>query len=254
MIKTNFLNFLLLIVTIKKISTSRENSYYILTDANFDTYINPDEKNTKWLIVFYVDKCNFCNQTIKILKDEIIPYYSKNKNIKFGTINCDKNLWSAIRFNLSYTPYVILIENNKYYQFKTFPGKEAFINFIDEEKTVEDSLNIPKKISMIQKGLKIFKGFASEITKTIQDYLDSNNYNFKWDIKYSMALIIGSTLIVIGLEILILFGVTNCLFGNKKNKGKNKKNKIKKEKEDKKENNNNKKENNKKDDEHTKKE
>ncbi len=236
----NFFLFIsLLILLLNQIGTSKIKNYYNLTDSNFDNLVITDNKKIKWLILFYVQNCKFCHQTIKILEKDIIPHYSKNSDIKFGLIDCDKNLWLAIRFNLSYTPYVILIENNKLYQFKTFPGKDSFINFIDEEKTIEDSLTIPTSLSKIQKGIKVFKGFSSEISKSIQDFLDKKGYKINWKNEYSMILIVVCTILFIVFEFILLVCITKCCCLNKTNESndKKKKNKKKKENEEKKDDN-----------------
>ena len=230
----NFILFiLLLIILLNQIGTSKITNYYNLTDSNFDSLVNTNNNKVKWLLLFYVQNCKFCHQTIKIIEKDIIPHYSKNSDIKFGLIDCDKNLWLAIRFNLSYTPYVVLIENNKLYQFKTFPGKDSFINFIDEEKTIEDSLTIPTSLSNIQKGIKIFKGFSSEISKSIQDFLEKKGYTINWKNQYSMILVVVCTILFIVLEFVLLVCLTKCCFSNKSNESndKKKKNKRKKDKE-----------------------
>ena len=228
-----FLFISLIIILLNQIETSKIKNYYNLTDSNFDNLVITNNKKIKWLILFYVHNCKFCDQTIKILEKDIITHYSKNSDIKFGLIDCDKNLWLAIRFNLSYTPYIILIENNRLYQFKTFPGKDSFINFIDEEKTVEDSLIIPTSLSKIQKGFKIFKGFSSEISKSIQDFLNKRGYKINWKNEYSMILVVVCTILFIVLEFVLLVCLTKCCFSNKSNESndKKKKNKRKKDKE-----------------------
>ena len=93
--------FLILILFIKC-----DISKYDLTDWTYDKEISYLNSQSKYLIVFHVLSCVFCQKTIQILENEVIPKYKNDKNINFGFINCDQNFWLTLRYNITQTPYI----------------------------------------------------------------------------------------------------------------------------------------------------
>ena len=136
------------------------------------------QSNYKLFIVFYLKKCQYCDIVLKTLKTQIIKNFEDEDEISFGTINLSNqnNVWLGLRFNVTRIPYIILIENNKIYKFqKTFEEKEV-IQFINEEKNIEDAFDIPKEITLFSK----LKAALNELSSKIERFLEMYGVNKKW--------------------------------------------------------------------------
>ena len=154
------------------------------------------ELNYKLFIVFYLKNCQYCNIVLKTLKTKIINNFEDEDEISFGTINLSNqyNVWLGLRFNVTRIPYIILIEKNKIYKFeKTFEEKEV-MEFINEEKNIEDAFDIPKEITLFSK----LKAALNELSSKIERVLEMYGVNKKW-----------SKIIA---YLTIIFGVTSFIY------------------------------------------
>ena len=177
--------FLILILFIKC-----DISKYDLTDWTYDKEISYLNSQSKYLIVFHVLSCVFCQKTIQILENEVIPKYKNDKNINFGFINCDQNFWLTLRYNITQTPYIFLIENKKLYKFNEIPSLETFSKFIEKEKDFEDGENIPDKMNLIEVIKIVGNGILDEITIYIQNFLNEWNLKIQWNKYYTGSLLV----------------------------------------------------------------
>lgn len=221
--------FLILILFIKC-----DISKYDLTDWTYDNEISKVNSHSKYLIVFHVLSCVFCQKTLQIIENEVIPKYKYDTNINFGFINCDQNFWLTLRYNITQTPYIFLIENKRIYTFNEIPSLETFSKFIEKEKDFEDGKNIPEKMSIIEVIKIIGNGILDEITIYIQNFLNEWNLKIQWNKYYTGSLLVILITTLFFLESMVLKVIGSLLCGKKEKK----KNQIKDE------NENNKKENN----------
>jgi hypothetical protein len=221
------ISFLLLILFIKC-----DISKYDLTDWTYDKEISYLNSQSKYLIVFHVLSCVFCQKTIQILENEVIPKYQYDKNINFGFINCDQNFWLTLRYNITQTPYIFLIENKRIYKFNEIPSLETFSKFIEKEKDFEDGENIPDKMNLIEVIKIVGNGILDEITIYIQNFLNEWNLKIQWNKYYTGSLLVILITTLFFLESMVLKVIGSLLCGkkdNKKNQDKNEKENNKKE-------------------------
>lgn len=219
--------FLILILFIKC-----DISKYDLTDWTYDKEISYLNSQSKYLIVFHVLSCVFCQKTIQILENEVIPKYKNDKNINFGFINCDQNFWLTLRYNITQTPYIFLIENKKLFKFNEIPSLETFSKFIEKEKDFEDGENIPDKMNLIEVIKIVGNGILDEITIYIQNFLNEWNLKIQWNKYYTGSLLVILITTLFFLESMVLKVIGSLLCGkkdNKKNQDKNEKENNKKE-------------------------
>ena len=148
--------------------------------------------NYKLFIVFYLQKCQYCDIVLKTLKTQIVKYFEDEDEISFGTINLSNqnNVWLGLRFNVTRIPYIILIENNKIYKFQNSFQEKEVIKFINEEKNIEDAFDIPKEITLFSK----LKTALNELSSKIERLLEMYGVNKKWSkiISY-LTIIFGVT-------------------------------------------------------------
>ena len=224
------ISFLLLILFIKC-----DISKYDLTDWTYDKEISYLNSQSKYLIVFHVLSCVFCQKTIQILENEVIPKYQYDKNINFGFINCDQNFWLTLRYNITQTPYIFLIENKRIYKFNEIPSFETFSKFIEKEKDFEDGEKIPEKMNIMEVIKIVGNGILDETTIYIQNFLKEWNFKIQWNKYYTGSLFVILITSLFFLESMVLKVITSLLCG--------KKDKKKNQNKDENENENNKKEN-----------
>ena len=138
---------LLLILIINPIYTY--DHWTNVTDETFNWETSYD--NIKWLLFFHKKDCNKCNEVYSLLNSVMKKYI--DKNVGFVLIDSIKCPWLVNRFNVSYLPKIILLENNNMYNFHSNYNEKNIINFIDKKKPFELSLPKPSgaKIKNIYK-------------------------------------------------------------------------------------------------------
>ena len=179
-------------------------SKYKLTNWIYDKSIKELKEDEKYLIVFHVLSCTFCFYTLQTLENKVIPKYKDNEKIKFGFINCDTNFWLTLRYNITHTPYIFLIENNKLYEFNDNPSFETLTKFIESEKYIEDEKKIPERMSVYNIIKTVLKGIIDEATLYIQEFLAYKNINIKWNNYYTVILIVFSLFSLFFLEMTVI--------------------------------------------------
>ena len=154
----------------------------ILEGQQLDSQIKlASQSNYKLFVIFYVNNCEYCKMALKTLKTQVIKNFEDEDEISFGSINLDeqKNIWFGIRFNVTRIPYVILIENKKMYLYhKNFEAKEV-IKFINEEKNIEDALDIPDEITFFTKFKAAMRELGGNIEKILEKFGVSKTYGLQ---------------------------------------------------------------------------
>ena len=151
--------------------------------------------NTKWLIVFQGNDCFLCQITLKIISDKVIAEYKDDNKTNFGVVNCDDNFFICLRFNITKITYVVLIEDEKIYQFKASINKEELINFINREKEKDDLFNITPIFLLVKLihtiGIKV--NYSLQILfKSLGIKENTNNY---------MILVVVALMVIIAMFI-----------------------------------------------------
>ena len=174
----SFFIFLIIIITILKISCINNNSniqvnytsYFInstirtLSNKNFDSIINFNN-SINYLVLFTVKRCPICNKIIRITEN-VENYYKNNPNLKFAKVDCFTNTWTAMRFNILKFPLYIYISKGKYSTF--IPDditEEKLINYIEsKDKIFKD---YPPDIGYFGVFMKIFYALTERIQKIL---------------------------------------------------------------------------------------
>ena len=174
-----FILFILILLFSFSLSTKK---IMILEGDQLDSQIKlASETNYKLFVLFYVNNCEYCNMALKILKTQVIKNFEDEDEISFGSINLDeqKNVWFGLRFNVTKIPYIILIENKKMYLYqKNFESKEV-IKFINEEKNIEDALDIPDEITFFTKFKAAMRELGGNIEKILEKFGVSKTYGLQ---------------------------------------------------------------------------
>ena len=157
-----------------KLTYSSTHSIIKLTDNSFDSKVTPNS-NKKWFIVFYVDTCSYCEQMLRVLEKDVIPNYDNDNSIGFGSVDCNKNIWLSLRFNITHVPYSILLDESKQYmyEFKAYSTAELINEFIESDKQEKDRIIIPKPYSYVQAIKTIIVELYFSFKETIEELLKS---------------------------------------------------------------------------------
>ena len=171
----------------------------ILEADQLDSQIKiASESNYKLFLLFYANNCQYCTMALKILKNQIVKNFEDEDEISFGSINLDeqKNIWLGLRFNVTRIPYVVLIENKKMYLFNYNFDEKTVINFINEEKNIEDALDIPEEMTFFWK----LKSAMDELNENIEKILEKFGVNKTFGMKLAYILIILAIILFLYLE------------------------------------------------------
>ena len=196
---------ILIIVIIFSLFVSIKTSKEIikLEEDQFDIQIKLSSKrNEKLFILFYIPKCLFCSHAIQTLKQNIIKNFSENDDISFAIVNLHnpKNIWLSLRFNIANVPYIILIDKFKMYEYKQSFEEKLVMDFIKEDKKLEEGLNIPQSPNFFDK----LKVTMNEINIRIGKKLGKLGVNQNWGNKVVYIIIIGGIIFFIFLECMFI--------------------------------------------------
>ena len=153
------------------------------------------ETKTKLFLIFFAKNCDYCGYSVRVLKELVVPHYENDNKISFGVINLDRssNFWIGLKFNITHIPYIILIEDKKMYLFKEQFEEKQVIDFINEEKNIEDALDIPEDVGLYK---KINFYMADVIQKT-------SNIFIKWGLSKFWSNAIAFILMILGFIYLV---------------------------------------------------
>jgi ABC-type bacteriocin/lantibiotic exporter with double-glycine peptidase domain len=154
-----------------------------------------------------------------------------NGKISFGVINLDRqsNFWIGYKFNITQIPYILLIEGGKMYQFKEQFDEMKVVQFIDEEKNIEDALDIPEDVGLSKK----ISFFMAGLIRQTSDLFVKFGFNNNMSNYLACALLFIFLVAMIYLEHKLINGIRNLIdyFKNwKKNEVKNNNEDIKDDK------------------------
>ena len=124
------------------------------------------QTESKLFLIFFARNCDYCGYSVRVLKERVIPHYDDDDQVSFGVVNLDRqsNFWIGLKFNITQIPFIILIENGKMYRFKKQFEESIVVQFIDEEKNLEDALDIPEDIGLYKKMNFFMAGIIQKIS------------------------------------------------------------------------------------------
>ena len=194
------------------------------------------ELNKKLFLVFFAKNCDYCGYSIRILKDRVITHYEDDDNILFGVINLDRqsNYWNGYKFNITQIPFFVLIEGGKMYRYIDVFEEMKVVEFINEEKNVEDALDIPEDVGIIKK----VNFFMASLIRNLSEFFGKFGFNNTWSNAFSCIVIILILVSFIYFEHKLLNSIRNGVNylrnwkKDKKDKEENKKEKNEKIKEE----------------------
>lgn len=176
------------------------------------------QSKSKLFLIFFARNCEYCGYSVRVLKERVVPHYEDDDQVSFGVVNLDRqsNFWIGLKFNITQIPFIILIEDGKMYRFKEQFEESIVVQFINEEKNVEDALDIPEDIGLYKK-INFF--MAGIIQKTNNIFIKFGFNNF-WSNIFSIILLAIFFIYLVYLEHKLLNWIRNivnfCLKRNKK--------------------------------------
>ena len=171
-----------------------------VTDETFNWETAYD--NVNWLLFFTHSNCKKCIPVYDLLNKTMKKY--SNKRIGFIYIDTVKCPWISNRFNVSYVPKIILLEENFMYIFHSFYNEKNIMNFIDKKKYSNSALIKPKgaKIKFIYKNYG--RLLLNKINISMQFFLDKLHLPLKWNKYYTFFFVIIFLIILIIIFIFII--------------------------------------------------
>ena len=172
-----------------------------VTDETFNWETSYD--NVNWLLFFTHPNCKKCTPVYDLLNKTMKNYF--NKRIGFVYIDTIKCPWISNRFNVTYVPKIILLEDNLMYIFHSNYNEKNIMNFINKKKPIGTALPKPKgaKLKFIYKTYG--RILLNKINVSMQFILDKLHIPLKWNKYFTIffAIIFFIILIIIFIFIMI---------------------------------------------------
>jgi hypothetical protein len=200
-----FLNYYILkrLITIIAIILPHIYSYdhwINVTDETFEWETSYDD--IKWLLFFDKNDCKNCKIVYNIINSILHKFI--DKKVGFILIDSLKCPWLVNRFNVSYLPKIILLENKLMYDYHSNYNEKNIINFINKKKQKEISSPIPSGAKIKNIYTKYGTILSHKINNSMQYYLDKFHIPLKWNKYYTITFVIILIMILIFLWIFIL--------------------------------------------------
>ena len=163
----------------------------------------------KLFLIFFAKNCDYCGYSVRVLKERIVQHYEEDNKISFGVINLDRqsNFWIGYKFNITQIPYILLIEGGKMYQFKEQFDEMKVVQFIDEEKNIEDALDIPEDVGLYKK----INFFMANVIQKTSDIFIKWGLSVFWSNVLSFILLILVFIYLVYLEHKLLNSVRKLI-------------------------------------------
>ena len=183
-----------------------ENRIYELNDTSIDNIIQ-EGKIYRWIILFYSNLNNNCTKEKKEI-EIIFNSFHGISELRFAQININENIITKIRLNIKKIPYIILLENNTYYEMKlnlTHENLEEFIFTIFSE--VKNDLKIfPKKVKYFYILYVIYKEKLENLIHEFNQILEKYGIKIHLNIKgFILSMIFIIILIYFCIKLLLYF-------------------------------------------------
>ena len=180
-----------------------------VTDETFNWETSYD--NVNWLLFFTHPNCKKCTPVYDLLNKTMKNYF--NKRIGFVYIDTIKCPWISNRFNVTYVPKIILLEDNLMYIFHSNYNEKNIMNFIDKKKPIESALTKPKgaKLKFIYKTYG--KILLNKINVSMQFILDKLHIPLKWNKYFTIFFAIIFLIILITIFIFIMIFCCRLFIG-----------------------------------------
>lgn len=194
---------IIIFLTLISLSYCEFKRIYNLTENEFiESSKGTKYSKIKWLMIFYTSNYKSYDKFMELLKNQIYSHFEKDKNIKFGLLDCNsaKLEWLVNLIDIKSIPFLVLVSNGRMYNYgDDVINEENIVNFINRKKSYLDSFPIPDKINVFTKGKILFSISMRELNNFFQSCLDKLNLNLKWDYKL--------TLIIVGIFMIIFFAL-----------------------------------------------
>ena len=213
--------FSLILILSLIISIQSKKPIMVLEGDQLDYVIkNASYTNTKLFLIFYVPHCIYCKHALKVLNENIKNNFDEKDPISFGIINLENqtNIWTGLRFNITRIPYIILIENNKMYYYQNSFEEKSVMNFINEEKNIEDALDIPPPVGFFGK----LKAAMKELNEKVELFLGKYGIKKEYSSKICYVIVILGFISLFFIEYHIIEFCKSLFRKKNKNNVKNK--------------------------------
>jgi glutaredoxin len=200
------------LITLSSIS-AKNITIHNLNDNNFESHVN-EASVDPWLLIFYLKSCPHCKSAKEAMAKMSEGEDFEKLNVSLGDIDCNVNIMTCMRFNITRVPYIVYTENNKIFEFETLPTEHSLLKFIKDEKTLENSKHLPPPFTYLSLVFKLLGDTVIIVNDYISNYVNKKlGYDFEWNTNFTIVVFIVAFALLIMLEYLFL----SCCCTKKKN-------------------------------------
>ena len=183
-----------------------------LTDSDFDTQTRNGQFKP-WLVMFYVTECSYCKKGKQILEKTAILSNKDENRINFGKVECNENMYSCLRFNVTKVPTVIIIEKGYYFEETNYLTENSLMNLIKNERVLEKGKELPPAFGWLQFSMRSIQETMFQINRYMKNFMKTKfDINIEWNNTHSIFLFGIAFIIIFATE----FYVLSYFLGKKK--------------------------------------
>jgi hypothetical protein len=193
-----------LIILILTLICCKNNTIHEINDSNFDNEVK-DGFVTPWLLIFFLQSCPHCKNANDALNRMSENQEFTDLNVNLGHIDCNTNVMSCMRFNITRVPYIAYVDKNKMFEFENLPTEHSLLKFIKEEKALENSKQLPTAFSYLGLIFKLMRDTVVIANEFFGEFVNNKlGFEIKWTSEYTIALFVISMIIIVVLEYYLL--------------------------------------------------
>ena len=175
-----------------------------VTDETFNWETIYDDVN--WLLFFTHSNCEKCIPVYDLLNKTMQNFF--NKRIGFVYIDTIKCPWISNRFNVTYVPKIVLLEEEYMYNFHSNYNEKNIMDFINKKKPLKLALPKPKGAKLKFIYYTYGNILSNKINFTMQKILDLLHLPLKWN-KY-LTIFFSMILLIIVIILLVFIMIFCC--------------------------------------------
>ncbi len=139
-----------------------------LTDSDFESLTNRGQSNP-WLVMFYVSTCHYCKLGNQMIEKAAKLTEKERETISYGRIECNENIYTCLRFNITKVPTIIIIDKGYFFEESNYLTETSLIKFIKSEKELERGKELPPVFGYLQFFMRSLQETMIQLNKFMKE-------------------------------------------------------------------------------------
>jgi uncharacterized membrane protein len=152
----------------------------------------------------------------------------ERETISYGRIECNENIYTCLRFNITKVPTIIIIDKGYFFEESNYLTETSLIKFIKSEKELERGFELPPVFGYLQFFMRSLQETMIQLNKFMKETSKNKlGIEIDWGNGHSILLFVVIFIITFTIEFYLF---TLCLKKKKNVVDRTKQTEVKKEK------------------------